>query len=92
MTWLFYEVLLYFPVRYKHLNDFDSAMNKAEERHGWLAAHPGYVSWKHEEDKVIAFERAGCVFVVNFHHHKSFADYKASAMFGVTNPRTDPNQ
>ena len=60
-------------------------MNKAEERHGWLAAHPGYVSWKHEEDKVIAFERAGCVFVVNFHHHKSFADYKASAMFGVTN-------
>ena len=56
-------------------------MNKAEERHGWLAAHPGYVSWKHEEDKVIAFERAGCVFVVNFHHHKSFADYKASAMF-----------
>ena len=51
-------------------------MNKAEERYGWLAAHPGYVSWKHEEDKVIAFERAGCVFVVNFHHHKSFADYK----------------
>ena len=64
------------PTRYKHLNDFDSAMNKAEERYGWLAAHPGYVSWKHEEDKVIAFERAGCVFVVNFHHHKSFADYK----------------
>ena len=55
-------------------------MNKAEERHGWLAAHPGYVSWKHEEDKVIAFERAGCVFVVNFHHHKSFADYKASLL------------
>ena len=50
----------------------------SEEKYGWLAAHPGYVSWKHEEDKVIAFERAGCVFVVNFHHHKSFADYKAS--------------
>ena len=66
-------------IRYKHLNDFDSAMNKAEERYGWLAAHPGYVSWKHEEDKVIAFERAGCVFVVNFHHHKSFADYKVHA-------------
>jgi len=69
-------------LRYKHLNDFDSAMNKAEERHGWLAAHPGYVSWKHEEDKVIAFERAGCIFVVNFHHHKSFADYK----IGVDDP------
>merc|ERR1712037_165171 len=69
-------------LRYKHLNDFDSAMNEAEERHGWLAAHPGYVSWKHEEDKVIAFERAGCVFVVNFHHHKSFADYK----IGVDDP------
>ena len=39
------------PLRYKHLNEFDAALNKAEEKYGWLAAHPGYVSWKHEDDK-----------------------------------------
>lgn len=36
----------------------------------------GYVSWKHEGDKVIAFERAGLLFVFNFHCTKSFADYR----------------
>lgn len=35
-----------------------------------------YVSWKHEADKVVAFERAGLVFVINFNGHQSFADYK----------------
>lgn len=25
---------------------------------------------------MVAFERAGLVFVFNFHHHKSFSDYK----------------
>lgn len=34
-----------------------------------------YVSCKHEGDKVIVFERAGLVFVFNFHPTKSFADY-----------------
>ena len=37
-----------------------------------------FVSWKHEDDKVIVFERAGLVFVFNFHTHKSFSDYKVS--------------
>lgn len=31
---------------------------------------------KHESDKVIAFERAGLVFVFNFHSTKSFTDYR----------------
>ena len=35
----------------------------------------GYVTTKHEGDKVIVFERAGLVFVFNFHPTKSFADY-----------------
>ncbi|KAJ8665565.1 hypothetical protein QAD02_007227, partial [Eretmocerus hayati] len=35
----------------------------------------GYVSWKHEDDKVIVFERASLVFIFNFHPTKSFADY-----------------
>merc|ERR1719369_2677675 len=34
-------------LRYKHLNEFDSAMNLLEEKCGWLAAAPAYVSTKH---------------------------------------------
>ena len=36
----------------------------------------GYVGTKHEGDKVLAFERAGVVFVFNFHPDKSYADYR----------------
>lgn len=31
---------------------------------------------KHEDDKVIAFERAGLLFIFNFHSTKSFTDYR----------------
>ena len=34
------------------------------------------MSCKHESDKVVVFERGGLVFVFNFHHHKSFPDYR----------------
>ncbi|XP_018398849.1 PREDICTED: 1,4-alpha-glucan-branching enzyme [Cyphomyrmex costatus] len=51
---------------------------------GWLHVHPGYVSWKHEDDKVIVFDRSDLTFVFNFHPVKSFADYPV----GVKNPGT----
>lgn len=70
-------------LRYKFLNNFDRAMNTLEEKYRWLSADDsGYVSWKHEDDKVIVFERAQCVFVFNFHPTKSFPDYK----IGVDEP------
>ena len=50
--------------------------NSLEEKYGWLASDPGYVSCKHEEDKVIVFERAGLIFAFNFHTSKSYTDYK----------------
>lgn len=34
------------------------------------------MSWKHEDDKVIVFERAGLLFAFNFHPTKSFTDYR----------------
>ena len=49
---------------------------RTEGKYGWLSTNPAYVSWKHEEDKVVCFERAGCLFVFNFHVNKSFADYR----------------
>ncbi|KAK8752206.1 hypothetical protein OTU49_012502 [Cherax quadricarinatus] len=63
-------------LKYQYLNNFDAAMNKLEDKYGWLHADPGYTSTKHQGDKVIVFERAGCVFVFNFHPNKSYSDYK----------------
>nr|XP_023024879.1 1,4-alpha-glucan-branching enzyme [Leptinotarsa decemlineata] len=63
-------------LKYKYLNEWDAAMNHTESKYGWLAADPAYVSTKHESDKIIAFERAGLLFVFNFHPTKSFADYR----------------
>ncbi|CAG9820624.1 unnamed protein product [Phaedon cochleariae] len=63
-------------LKYKFLNNWDAAMNHAEARYGWLGSDPGYVSLKHDGDKVVVFERAGVLFVFNFHPVKSFADYR----------------
>ena len=63
-------------LRYKYLNEFDKVMNHTEERYGWLHAEPAYVSLKHEVDKVIVYERAGLLFVFNFHPTNSFSDYR----------------
>ena len=64
-------------LRYKFLNEFDKGMNEAEETGKWLAyeKNHGYVSKKHESDKVLVFERNECLFVFNFHSQKSFQDY-----------------
>ncbi len=35
-----------------------------------------YISLKHEGDRVIVFERAGLLFVFNFHPTKSYDDYR----------------
>jgi len=61
---------------YRCLNQFDASMNHLESEQGWLASDPGYVSAKHEEDKVIVFERAGLLFCFNLHPAQSHADYK----------------
>lgn len=63
-------------LKYKFLNEFDRAVNELEEQFGWLHSDPAYVSWKHESDKIIAFERAGLVFVFNFHPTQSFTGYR----------------
>ncbi|KAA3677751.1 1,4-alpha-glucan branching enzyme [Paragonimus westermani] len=69
-------------LRYKYLNNWDRAMQHLEERYGWLAAPQAYVSRKDEGDKVIAFERAGVLFIFNFHPTQSFTGYK----IGVETP------
>ncbi|KAM6446236.1 1,4-alpha-glucan-branching enzyme isoform 1-T1 [Liasis olivaceus] len=69
-------------LRYRFLNVFDRDMNKLEERFGWLASPPAYVSEKHESNKVIAYERANLLFIFNFHPSQSYTDYRV----GVETP------
>ncbi|KAI1727257.1 1,4-alpha-glucan-branching enzyme [Ditylenchus destructor] len=60
----------------------------------------------HSDDKLVVFDRGGLIFIINFHSHKSFTDYKIgvpvpgtyklalnsdAAVFGGHN-RLDPNQ
>lgn len=40
------------------------------------ASQQAYVSLKHEGDKVLVFERAGLLFVFNFHPVSSYTDYR----------------
>lgn len=85
-------------LRYRYLNNFDSAMNNLAGKYGWLeapqvkgllerydtitsASNQGptpqaYVSLKNESDKVLVFERAGLLFIFNFHPSQSFSDYR----------------
>jgi hypothetical protein len=58
------------------LNEFDSKMQWTEEKYGWLHSPQAYVSLKHDGDKVIAFERAGLLWIFNFHPSSSFTDYR----------------
>lgn len=63
-------------LRYKPLNEFDRAMQWTEEKYGWLHSPQAYISLKHDGDKVIVFERAGLLFIFNFHPSNSYADYR----------------
>lgn len=78
-------------LRYKFLNNWDKAMNELESKYEFLSRgnvsflvlkreftsfFQAYVTWKHADDKIICFERAGLVFIFNLHPSKSFADYK----------------
>ncbi|ODQ50166.1 1,4-alpha-glucan-branching enzyme [Saitoella complicata NRRL Y-17804] len=63
-------------LRYGQLWEFDAALQKTEEKFGWLHSPQAYISLKHEGDKVIVFERAGLLFIFNFHPNQSFVDYR----------------
>jgi 1,4-alpha-glucan branching enzyme len=63
-------------LRYKFLNEFDRKMQWTEEKYGWLHSTQAYVSLKNETDKVLVFERAGLLWVFNFHPTNSYTDYR----------------
>jgi 1,4-alpha-glucan branching enzyme len=63
-------------LKYKFLLKFDNDMLALERNFKFMTSgDSGYVVVKHEEDKVIAFERGNMLWVFNFHPTKSFPNY-----------------
>ncbi|KAF0396572.1 glycogen branching enzyme [Gigaspora margarita] len=63
-------------LRYKYLNEFDKTLQTTEEKFGWLSSPQAYISLKHEDDKLIVFERGNLLWIFNFHPTQSFVDYR----------------
>ena len=61
-------------LKYGGLNRFDRDMVHCVTRYGLLDTLPK-VLCENDGDKVLAFERNGCIVVFNFHPTKSFSDY-----------------
>jgi len=57
-------------LRYHYLKQFDEAMNHLDEKFAFKSHPHQYISLKHEDDKVIAFEKGDLLFVFNFNTHK----------------------
>lgn len=63
-------------LKYKFLLYFDNDMLQLEHLYKFMnSGDNGYVTLKHEGDKIIAFERGNMLWVFNFHPNKSFENY-----------------
>lgn len=63
-------------LKYKYLLKFDNDMLELEKKYNFMnRGDSGYVTLKHEGDKIIAFERGDFLFVFNFHPTKSYEGY-----------------
>ena len=70
-------------LRYKYLYNWDVAMNKLDEIFNFISSPFQYVSLKHEDDKMVVFEKGDLLFVFNFHMHKSYENYKIGTQWGT---------
>ena len=69
-------------LRYRFLAEFDRAMmDLADERRLLETGGPQFL-FEHVADQVMAFERAGLVFLFNFNPARSFTDYAVPAPAG----------
>jgi 1,4-alpha-glucan branching enzyme len=64
---------------YHFLADFDRAMIELAKLSGLLDDGGLYLAVEHCDDKVLAFRRAGLIFIFNFHPDKSYTDYAIEA-------------
>ena len=66
-------------LRYRYLNAFDRAMVELAKRTDLLSAPPARPLNMDEKNQVMAFERAGLVFVFNWNGTQAIPDYKLPA-------------
>ena len=70
-------------LRYKYLYNWDVAMNKLDDVFNFISSPFQYVSLKHEDDKIVVFEKGDLLFVFNFHPNKSYENYKIGTKWGT---------
>ena len=70
-------------LRYQYLYKWEIIMNILEEVFHFIGSEEEYISTKHEDDKVIVFEKGDLLFVFNFHPVKSFQDYQIGTKWGT---------
>lgn len=70
-------------LRYRFLGRFDEDMTVLAEKHCVIGRIDPRLLFESEADKVIAFERAGLVFVFNFHPTRSHVDYRIAVPPGA---------
>jgi len=69
-------------LKYHFLSDFDHDMIKIVKEYAVLNEDGPELLYEHNEDKVVAFLRAGLLFVFNFHPTASYVDYRFRAPRG----------
>ena len=69
-------------VKYKFLAEFDRNMISMARSCKLLESSEMSLLYEHDNDKIIAFERAGLVFVFNFHPLSSWPDYHIPSLPG----------
>ena len=62
-------------MKYRQLYDFDRDMIRTVLQYHVLDQNYPDLKWIHEDDKVLAFERGGLLFVFNFHPENDYLDY-----------------
>jgi len=69
-------------LRYRHMNQFEKAMNWMEEKYQSVANPHQYVSKKTPVggDNIIVYEKGDLVFVFNFHPTNSYTDYRVGCL------------
>ena len=69
-------------LRYHFLDLFDRAMTQLAESAGLLRAPHTHLVKHHEDDRILAFERAGLLFIFNFDATRAYTDYPIPAAPG----------
>lgn len=70
-------------LRYRHLGAFDRDLMRLAKRFGVPDGDDAFLLHVDEETKVLAWLRAGLVFVASFHPERSFPDYRIPAPPGT---------